>query len=71
MSGEELVAIVIKWFGDIDWQELELLVNGEILYLKDNWDKIAFAFRRMENVDSNGRCNATSIRERVDYNAGR
>ncbi len=71
VSGEEIVAMVIKWYGDVDWQEIELLVNGEILYLKDNWDKIGFAFRRLENDNSDRRCYAESIRERLDNYQGR
>ena len=67
-SADETIGIVIKWYGNSDWQEIELLVSGEILYLKDKWDKISPVFRRSNNVNSNGRRNAQSIRERVDYN---
>ena len=39
VSGDETLGIVVKWYGDCDWQEIQVLVNGEILYLKNNWDK--------------------------------
>lgn len=68
VCGEELIAMITSL---ADWRhhyELQLLCNGEILYLKDNWDKVSWAFRRLEDDNSDRRRYATSIRKGLDNN---
>ena len=62
ICGEETIAIVISWHDSNYGSEMQLLCNGEILYLKDNWDKIAWAFRRPNNDNSDRRRYAEGIR---------
>ena len=71
VSDKPTLGIVTRWHANSDWQEIEMLVDGELLYLVNKWDKIRYAFRRIEDVNSDGRRDAKSIREGLDYDKGR
>ena len=71
VCGEELVAMITSWHDCSYHYEMQLLCSGQILYLKDNWDKIGWAFRRLENDNSDRQCYAASIREGLDNSEGR
>lgn len=62
ICGEGTIAIVTSWHDNNYGSEIQLLCNGEILYLKDNWDKITWAFRRLNDDNSDRRCYAEGIR---------
>ncbi len=71
VCGEELIAMITSWHDCSYHYEMQLLCNGQILYLKDNWDKIGWAFRRLEDDNGDRQCYAASIREGLDNNEGR